>query len=1330
MASPAADSSVGVVAEQFGWPLARLACSVHRSFAWNGNAVDPRTCVPLERSWGERHRLSLLAQFSAHQSFLAFAGLQEESFDPTEWTVVKARGSDVRLVRVAARLANEWSGATPFDRVVTFASFLGVDDLAALQRPWGRADHVYAEARAQLAGGSAADLSGVSRAAFGALLSPGAESLDRMLDGPVDFPGADALIALRNLATLSRRSFITIGGAGANPLKRGSGLGSLMKLKPDLSVEDPEEAVETLLEMRNAIVAVEQSERLDPLSRNVVERLISEGRQIALRAQRAAVGEEIPLVDGRSRFFIVSSSAEAMRSLMSRLSEVGDDSLAHLGRFCESQSYEQFLSLGIVPVFCSTADPTATIGEPARSFLSALALLGRKIDLELASRFLAGIGALVTPLELVRAGVSSVTNGRFIFESDEVRRKLERHLSPEMIDSLAASALELLGTDAPLSRFGLALRRNDTGGALQVLSLALEEGVLDESAAAAALQTAPFRPEELRVHELLAVMRAENLMNSGAYRSALELVDELPAPRARLVAARACRRLGRYDDALEILEATELSFHSALLAGVLHRLKGDLDRAAVSFASAETGAADESDRIRLEFERSILAIDRGAKPKTVWKRKAQNLCPWLVARFDVYQSLARDQYGGAAEKAEEAIELSPGLAESIDAHVDLVFARFMAGEWGEASVAAREALQIIEETEGDRAGGGLLYTLAYLSADEGRWRESEALLRKLESFYEENRDERRKRELDLIRAQMALGRLDYTEARRAATRVESCDVSEIRYAAKLILDEVDWIEGSLPMPRVDGRTGCAELGRRAGLIRARAGETIEPALFFREILDLERQALDDVEVQLPSPSTASERLMLIRSLDGLQRRLGSSRFEEEITHLCEEAGIDRRVQNEPRSQRFLIALATSEMPPPEVPIAGVDWRFAVRNRLGAWRQYGSLPHCESNQLEVVAVDEDVVRIGDFGLLWLQGHIEWTEELREAVANLWRVKWEHQNLVRLNEQMASTVRDDVPASADGIIGESAALRDALRPLPFAGRSELAVTIEGDTGTGKELVARAIHRRSPRRARPFTPVNCGALPENLVESELFGHVRGAFTGADRDRVGLIEATDGGTLFLDEVGEMPLPAQAKLLRFLQEGEFRRVGETEIRTADVRIIAATNRNLEKDVDDGKFRQDLYYRIKGIEIPLPPLRRRGHDVVLLARKFLADARDAAKTGPNGFTEDVEALFLGYGWEGNVRDLQNVVSWAFSLAGDAPLITVDHLPQRVKNATARVSKRGTYYEELAQFRRHMIEQSLLEAGGNQSRAAQNLGMTRQALSYQIRELGIHVRKGR
>ena len=243
---------------------------------------------------------------------------------------------------------------------------------------------------------------------------------------------------------------------------------------------------------------------------------------------------------------------------------------------------------------------------------------------------------------------------------------------------------------------------------------------------------------------------------------------------------------------------------------------------------------------------------------------------------------------------------------------------------------------------------------------------------------------------------------------------------------------------------------------------------------------------------------------------------------------------------------------------------------------------------------------------------------------------------------------------------------------------------------------------------------------------MESELFGHMRGAFTGADRDRVGLIEATDGGTLFLDEIGEMPLPAQAKLLRFLQEGELRRVGDTASRFADVRILAATNRKLEASVEDGRFREDLYYRIRGVEIILPPLRDRPSDIPLLAAHFLAEEREKHRSGPGRLSDEAEAVFASYHWPGNVRELQNTIRAAHAIAGDAKLIVLEYLPERLRRVKPARATIGSYQDAVVRFRRELIEKSLAQANGNQNRAAALLKISRQALAYQIRELGILV----
>ncbi|HYR27532.1 MAG TPA: sigma 54-interacting transcriptional regulator, partial [Thermoanaerobaculia bacterium] len=403
----------------------------------------------------------------------------------------------------------------------------------------------------------------------------------------------------------------------------------------------------------------------------------------------------------------------------------------------------------------------------------------------------------------------------------------------------------------------------------------------------------------------------------------------------------------------------------------------------------------------------------------------------------------------------------------------------------------------------------------------------------------------------------------------------------------------------------------------------------------------------------------------------------------------------------------------------EFPYADGDfelpWSFSTRNRLGHWHSIGPRPVHEPLP--------DTMQCSERELLFFDGSSRWSTEGREAVAAVFRVRAENQRLKRILDQ-EEQVAPRKAGTVEGIVGDSAAMREIYALLPRIARRDVPVCILGESGTGKELIARAIHRHSPRKQKTFTAVNCAALPENLIESELFGHVRGAFTGADRDRAGLIETTDGGTLFLDEIGELPLPAQAKLLRFLQEGEFRRVGDTVNRTADVRIVSATNRKLESAVEEGRFRDDLYYRIRGVEVILPPLRERAGDILLLASHFLDAEHERHRSGPTQLAPDVEAIFTAYTWPGNVRELQNTLRAAHAMAADAKTIDVEHLPERLRNVAPSKAIAGSYQDAVARFRRDLIERSLLQVNGNQNRAAAMLKISRQALNYQIKELGI------
>jgi len=280
----------------------------------------------------------------------------------------------------------------------------------------------------------------------------------------------------------------------------------------------------------------------------------------------------------------------------------------------------------------------------------------------------------------------------------------------------------------------------------------------------------------------------------------------------------------------------------------------------------------------------------------------------------------------------------------------------------------------------------------------------------------------------------------------------------------------------------------------------------------------------------------------------------------------------------------------------------------------------------------------------------------------------------------------------------------------------------VLVTGETGTGKELVARAIHSRSRRAEGPFVPVDCGAIPDALIESELFGHERGAFTGADARRMGLVEFADGGTLFLDEVGELPLPLQAKLLRVLQERRVRRVGARQENPVDVRVVAATSREIDQMVQRGEFRRDLFYRINVVRVDLPPLRTRGDDIGLLAEHFANKAAAEMGRSVGGLSTDVYQVLKGYHWPGNVRELQNVVRRAIAMTRSS-MAGIDDLPDEVvsaagRNASAEAEAVGFFAQRavhVARFEKQFLTDLLARHLGDVSAAAREARLPRGTL---------------
>ena len=312
--------------------------------------------------------------------------------------------------------------------------------------------------------------------------------------------------------------------------------------------------------------------------------------------------------------------------------------------------------------------------------------------------------------------------------------------------------------------------------------------------------------------------------------------------------------------------------------------------------------------------------------------------------------------------------------------------------------------------------------------------------------------------------------------------------------------------------------------------------------------------------------------------------------------------------------------------------------------------------------------------------------------------------------------------------DNIIGDSPAMKSVFAQLDRVIDTRATVCIEGETGTGKELIASAVHHQSQRRDKMFVAQNCAALPENLLESELFGHKRGAFTSADSDKKGLFEIADGGTLFLDEMGEMPMTLQAKLLRVLQEGTIRPVGATAEKQVDVRIICATNRDLSAEVEKGRFRQDLYYRLMVFPITLPPLRERREDIPALAAHFLKRYADEYRVELPGFTQDALDALASYNWPGNIRELENEVQRLVIQAESGHWVEVTDLSQRLRKIEGTITRiapqKGTLKEMMDQVERWLITEALRDHGGNKTKTAATLGITREGLHKKIAKFGV------
>ena len=380
--------------------------------------------------------------------------------------------------------------------------------------------------------------------------------------------------------------------------------------------------------------------------------------------------------------------------------------------------------------------------------------------------------------------------------------------------------------------------------------------------------------------------------------------------------------------------------------------------------------------------------------------------------------------------------------------------------------------------------------------------------------------------------------------------------------------------------------------------------------------------------------------------------------------------------------------------------------------------------------------------------WTQDSAEWKDAEKLGAKYLFEKPFLDVNLVTLQvghllksrqqgHELAVLRKTNADRGFAGMIGRSPVMLEVFGLVETVCRTNSTVLISGESGTGKELVAKAIHTLSLRHGQPFVAVNCGAMPEALLESELFGHVRGAFTGADKDKKGLFEAADGGTVFLDEIGEMTPPMQVKLLRVLQERTYRRVGGTEESPANLRLIAATNRVLPKLVSEGKFREDLFYRLNVIPVTLPPLRDRGDDIPLIAQHILTKYAREMGRDIQGFAPEAEAALRAYPWPGNVRELENVIERAVALEAE-PRVQLATLPENLRSGRPATPVGGSAGHDLAtdagpgfNLERHLqdiershLERALERTGGVQTRAADVLGLSFRQFRYLAKKHGL------
>ena len=502
------------------------------------------------------------------------------------------------------------------------------------------------------------------------------------------------------------------------------------------------------------------------------------------------------------------------------------------------------------------------------------------------------------------------------------------------------------------------------------------------------------------------------------------------------------------------------------------------------------------------------------------------------------------------------------------------------------------------------------------------------------------------------------------------------------------------------LPDLDPQARREAVARLLRFLNELAGEPDREALWSRsaDFLLEALPAATDVAIFGPAVGAGKER-------EPVLARTRSARAEVRPSRTLLDKAVEQRTA--------LLVEDLGELKPTSRSLSQIGARTALcAPLLAADETLGALQVFCSGTGRFDQSDLDLLALVAHHISGLLRTAELVARLREAEARL-EARCEH-----LAEELEA--RDPTP----DIIGESPALKEVFRQVDAVAPTGTSVLLLGDTGTGKELVAKRIHERSPRAEQIFAAVNCGAITPTLLESELFGHLRGAFTGAVKDKKGLFEIADGGTLFLDEIGEMSLELQVKLLRALQEGEVTPVGATTPRLVDVRVIAATNRDLEGAVTEKRFREDLYYRINVFPIRLPPLRDRGRDAVLIAEHWLCCLEDRNRKGISGLSEECKAALAGQSWPGNVRELLNEVERAYLMANPGGPITAADLGSSISSSTPAGATGGSLKEILERYEAEVIRAALAEHDGNRTHTARALGISRQALITKLNKFSI------